>query len=97
MATLRTVEDWELGARIKVVRRHAQLSGRKLNELIGGSNNLVSLMEAGERLTHERIVRIANECAGKGDLTDDARTIAQFIYGFVEKDEIEPQQHSNNI
>lgn len=88
MAELRIAEPWEIGARIKRVRKRAGLSGREMNTLIGGSNNLASVMEAGERLTHERLVKIANVCAGKGDLTDDAEVILLFILGLVEDDQI---------
>lgn len=77
---LRIPSKQEVGQRLRWLRKQADLSGRALASLLGSNDpGLVPRMEQGASLDHIRLLEIAAVLAGKGQLVDDERALADFM------------------
>ena len=72
-----------VGERIRLVRKYAAgLSGRALGEALGSTDPaLVSRLEKGRGVSHDRMKQIADACTGRGMLK---KTPPEDILSFLE-------------
>lgn len=83
---LRTPNRLEIGQRVRWLRKQADYSGRALASAIGATDTgiMTKIEKHGDSLDIERVVRIANACAGRGPIIEDEKLVYDFLMGFVE-------------
>lgn len=85
---LRIPTSGEVGGRIREVRTKAGLTGRALASRMGSTDSaLISQLEHGGKkiIDLAKLMRIAEACAGEGDLHDfTADQVLDFLLGRVE-------------
>ncbi len=84
---IRIPTNEEIGERIRFVREASRLSGRQFSELLGFPDDptLSSKLNRGERLSRERLGKIASICAGKGFLYETTpEAVMDYLEGRID-------------
>lgn len=87
---LKHLTDQEIGLRIRWVRIQAGwIKARELAAALGDKDlGIFTKIEKGYSLTPWRLAAIADLCAGRGNVVNDADKVLGFIHGTKEQEDI---------